>query len=335
MNAERLVSVVIPTIRRPLVVLRAIDSVLKQTYAHLEIIVVIDGPDKATRNVLSVITDPRLVVVELQQNVGAAEVRNVGVDRASGRWVAFLDDDDEWVPGKIAAQVKAALQMGGERILLASCYVDKRSSYERVMPYRQPKPGEPLSEYMFCRKGFLSRSGHLQTSTFFVSRLLAKEVRFRAEVRPQEDYDWLMRIVSELDRPFQLLDEPLSIYHNEQTVDREGAVGDFDVFWNYVHKNRALFTPKAFSFYLATWCAPEVKLAPKPRVRWAQVYGAMKTGDMTFRTLAFAVIYASFPVETRRRIRHLLSSLIPVSKQTQAEPSGPSLVANRQSEVTP
>jgi hypothetical protein len=144
-----------------------------------------------------------------------------------------------------------------------------------------------------------------------------------------------MRVVSKLDRPFQLLDEPLSIYHNEQTVGREGAVGDFDVFWGYAHQNRALFTPKAFSFYLATWCAPEVKLASQPIFRWRQVYSAMKTGDMTLRTLIFALVYAAFPVETRRRIRHLISSVLPGTQHTHKQASNSSsILPGRHSEVT-
>lgn len=311
MCTESLVSVVIPTIRRPVALLRAVRSVLSQTYGYFEIIVVIDGPDVATCDALSAVKDPRLHVIELPQNVGAAQVRNIGVSRAIGRWIAFLDDDDEWLPGKLEVQVETATQLGGERILLASRYVDKCAAFERIMPYRKPEPQEPLSEFMFCRKGLLSRSGHLQTSTYFVSRLLAQDVSFRAEVRPQEDFDWLLRLAAKLDRPFQLLTESLSIYHNEQTVNRESAGGDFNYFWNYAHQNRSLFTPKAFSFYLATWCAPWVKLSPNPIRLWSQVYRGMRMGNMTPRTLVFAIIYAAFSVETRRRARHVISSLFP------------------------
>jgi glycosyltransferase involved in cell wall biosynthesis len=290
---------------------------LKQTYENFEIIVVIDGPDDATSNALSAVRDARLHIAELPQNVGAAQVRNIGVSRAEGQWIAFLDDDDEWLPRKLEIQVKAATQLGGERILIASHYIDKCASFERVMPYRKPEPREPLSEFMFCRKGLFSHSGHLQTSNYFASSRLAREVPFRAEGR-QEDFDWLMRSVTKLDRPFQLLDESLSIYHNERAVDL-GAGGDFDYYWTYAHLNRALFTPKAFSFYLATWCAPWVRRSPHPIRLWSQLYRGMQTGDMTFRTLAFAIIYAAFPTETRRRVRHLLSFLLPSARKTEQQ----------------
>jgi glycosyltransferase involved in cell wall biosynthesis len=307
MSSVPRVSVIIPTLRRPTVVLRALGSVLAQTFADFEVIVVIDGPDDPTRESLATIYDPRVRVVPLQENVGIARVRNAGIAASSAPYIAFLDDDDEWLPNKLALQVAAAEALGGKRILLAASFFDRGADFERVLPLRPLLPGEALSEFMFCRKGLLSRAGHLQTSTYFVSRALAREVPFRPEVRPQEDFDWLLRCDALADRPFHLVLEPISIYHNEQTTGREGAAGDFDFFWNYVHDNRSLFTPAAFSFYLATWCAPLVKLAPRPWQRWRQVFAGMRTGRMTLRTVVFAIVYAIFPHETRRRLRHALS----------------------------
>jgi glycosyltransferase involved in cell wall biosynthesis len=320
MRADLLVSVVIPTFRRPDVIVRAVQSVLGQSHRDLEVIVVIDGPNEATRNILSAITDPRLRIIEEPQNVGVARARNIGVANARGRWIAFLDDDDEWLPGKLDAQVEAATRSGGERILMASHYLDKGSSFERVLPYRRLRPEEPLSEFLFCRKGIQSRSGNLQTSTYFVSRLLAQEVPFRPEIRPQEDFDWLLRSAAKADRPFQLLDQPLATYHNEESVGREGAVGDFDFFWSYAHQNRNLFTPRSFSFYLATFCAPWVSASPHPMERWRQVYRGMKSGKMTPRTLFFAAVYATLPMETRRKIRVSISSLISFRRPAAATP---------------
>jgi glycosyltransferase involved in cell wall biosynthesis len=314
MGVQTLVSVVVPTFRRPKGVLRAVESVLKQTYQNFEILVVVDGPQAATLAALAKVEDPRLHILELPENVGVAHSRNIGVSGAAGQWIAFLDDDDEWLPRKLEAQVELAIRTGGERILLSCYYFDRGASFERVMPLRKLKPNEPISEFIYCRKGFLSRSGMTQTSTYFVSRRLAHEVPFRA-IRPQEDLDWLMRAASKSDRSFQLVQEPLSIYHNEEKAGREGAVGAFDVFWKYAHENRELFTPKAFSFYLATWCAPHVKFSARPFQRWWQVFRGMSSGSMTLRTFAFAVFYALLPFETRRSIRLLISSLRPQQKE--------------------
>lgn len=99
MNEAALVSVVIPTRNRPHLLLdRALRSALTQTLSNIEVIVVVDGPDPATLQTLHGITDPRLRVVALPENLGGAEARNVGVRHARAEWVALPDDDDEWLP---------------------------------------------------------------------------------------------------------------------------------------------------------------------------------------------------------------------------------------------
>jgi len=91
-----LVSVVIPTYQRPELLLRAVRSALAQSIADLEIIVIIDGPDFATEEALSQIQDARLRVIPLPERVGGSETRNTGVRLSRGKWIALLDDDDEW-----------------------------------------------------------------------------------------------------------------------------------------------------------------------------------------------------------------------------------------------
>jgi len=92
------VSVVIPTRLRPALVPRAVRSALAQALTDIEVVVVIDGPDPDTREVLAAIADPRLRIVELERSGGAPAARNVGVDHARAAWTALLDDDDEWLP---------------------------------------------------------------------------------------------------------------------------------------------------------------------------------------------------------------------------------------------
>ncbi len=87
MDGCALVSVVIPTHRRPQWVVCAIESALGQSYAQLEVIVVIDGPDTETMPALQRFNDERLRVIELEVNIGGSEARNAGVRAARGEWV--------------------------------------------------------------------------------------------------------------------------------------------------------------------------------------------------------------------------------------------------------
>lgn len=107
-NDRPLVSVVIPTHDRPDLLERAIRSVLEQTYTELELIVVDDAsPEPVSLNEIvdrDAIADARCI--RLEDNRGGAGARNAGVAAASGEYVAFLDDDDEWLPEKVERQVE-------------------------------------------------------------------------------------------------------------------------------------------------------------------------------------------------------------------------------------
>jgi glycosyltransferase involved in cell wall biosynthesis len=101
-----MVSVIIPTHDRAPVITRAVDSVLAQDGAELEVIVVDDGSTDDTRQVLSTryAGDDRVVYV-FHEQTGVAGARNAGLARAQGELVAFLDSDDRWLPGKLALQL--------------------------------------------------------------------------------------------------------------------------------------------------------------------------------------------------------------------------------------
>ena len=125
-NGERpTVTVVLPTYNRPEYLGRAIRSVLAQTFRDFELIVVDDGSRTDTGAVLAAFDDPRIRFTRHARNRGNAAARNTGIGEARGRYLAFLDDDDEWDPEKLALQVPAlrdstadvALVYCGRRVL--------------------------------------------------------------------------------------------------------------------------------------------------------------------------------------------------------------------------
>lgn len=107
-----LVSVIIPTYKRSKFIKRAIDSVLAQTYDNIEIIVVDDNiPDSlekiATRNeIIKYNEEEKIKYIDLQNNSGGAIARNRGIELAKGKYLCFLDDDDEYLSNKISRQVE-------------------------------------------------------------------------------------------------------------------------------------------------------------------------------------------------------------------------------------
>jgi len=104
------ISVIIPTYNRDEFVTKAVDSVLSQSYTSYELIVVDDGSTDNTREVLKPYMD-RISYI-YQENAGVSAARNAGIMAASGRWIAFLDSDDTWMPDKLARQIQCLGNQG-------------------------------------------------------------------------------------------------------------------------------------------------------------------------------------------------------------------------------
>lgn len=100
-----IVSVIIPTFNRANLVGRAIRSVLNQTFQDFEIIVVDDGSKDNTEQVVKGFKDSRMVYVKHRQNRGVSVARNTGLKLATGKYMAFLDSDDEYVPEKLETNI--------------------------------------------------------------------------------------------------------------------------------------------------------------------------------------------------------------------------------------
>ncbi|MDQ0322171.1 glycosyltransferase involved in cell wall biosynthesis [Pararhizobium capsulatum DSM 1112] len=103
MNAE--VSVILPTYNRTRSLGAAVASVLSQSYTDFELIVVDDGSREDVEGLVTSIDDPRIRYVRRPKNGGAAAARNTGLAEAKGRFIAFQDSDDLWLPGKLKKQV--------------------------------------------------------------------------------------------------------------------------------------------------------------------------------------------------------------------------------------
>jgi glycosyltransferase involved in cell wall biosynthesis len=99
----------------------SIRSVLSQEYEHLELILVDDGSTDGSSLLARAFADTRITHVSLSHRTGVCNARNVGIDLATGRFLAFQDSDDVWQPEKLTLQLKAFEEVGSRPIGAVGC----------------------------------------------------------------------------------------------------------------------------------------------------------------------------------------------------------------------
>jgi glycosyltransferase involved in cell wall biosynthesis len=302
-----LVSTVIPTHNRPELVQRAIHSALRQTIADIEVIVVIDGPDETTRRTLSGIADPRVRVFALHEQVGGSEARNTGVRAARAPWVAFLDDDDEWFPHKLERQLDAAKTLESRYPVIYSRYIGRSQDGDTVMAARLPAKGEPISEYLFCRKGLRFGETGLGSSELLAPTSLMREVPFEVGLRKHQDWDWVLRAAQHPGVKLHVVPEMLAIYHMQDNVQRLSNNDEWRFSLEWAQERIDLITPKAYSFFLATECVTRAKkVRAGTRVYLLLSREFLFRGSPRFRSTLLFLGFALIPIKLRTYLRKLV-----------------------------
>ena len=143
MSGSPRVSVIITTYNRAALLPRAVNSVLTQTYRDLELIIVDDCSMDHTSEVVTRFKDPRISVLRHSENRGQGAAFNTGLLHANGEYIAFLDDDDEWMLTKLEKQV-ALMEAASDRVGLVYCWTDRLNDEtgEEVFSYRFQDTGD-------------------------------------------------------------------------------------------------------------------------------------------------------------------------------------------------
>jgi glycosyltransferase involved in cell wall biosynthesis len=240
-----LVSVVVPTLDRPKLLLRAIDSVLRQTYQEIELIVVVDRPDPDTISAVRSRDDPRLQLLVNPHPSTAAGARNAGADHATGEWVAFLDDDDEWLPNKLERQIAFA---SGRAPALVSCLnrvVTPTATY--VWPQVIYDNSGPIDEYLFNRRSPFRACSFIQTSSFLLPRRLFNKVRFNVE-SAHDDWEFVLRLSKQAGARIETVPEVLVVlYFEEERPTYTSRTSSWSRSLKWLNSMQPIITRRAYS----------------------------------------------------------------------------------------
>lgn len=275
-----LVSVVIPTYNRRDLVLQAIQSVTGQSYRPIEVIVVDDGSTDETVECLRTRDfSVDVEVLALPTNRGPSAARNAGLEIARGKYVAFLDSDDWWLPQKLERQVAELERRPNPGKALIYSQVHLVRPHETLLrPLRAKRDGEPLADYLFVN------GGHLNSSNIVLATELAREIAYREDMLVHEDWDFYLRL-EETSIDFVMIPEVLSASNDGDHAGRQAraAAPSLALAW------LAIWQPKiSRTAYLALRAKTAPYLRAKDRLRGLRFIGEAYLGRaIDFRYLVF------------------------------------------------
>ena len=216
MNASKgnpLVTAIVTTYNRPKMVRQAILSVVTQTYEPLEIIVVEDGSNGGVEAWLKKEGLKHVRYVRHEENKGLAAGRNTGLHHARGKYVAYLDDDDEWFPEKLCKQVELAEMLDSDYAIIY-CGLEVKNKSGRIVKQYMPRLKGPIRQEII-KKGLST----FPSSSLFRREILLEIGGFDTDLYTGIDHDIWMKM-AKYNYKTDYINEPLVIYtrHDRLTM---------------------------------------------------------------------------------------------------------------------
>lgn len=217
---EPLVSVIMPVYNRIGIVKHAIDSVLKQSYKNFELIIIDDGSNDGTVELIESISnkDNRIKLIKHEENKGVCKSRNDGLKIAKGEYIFYLDSDNTWKKEYLKTMVGAYLELPDAKALYSGQYIAKNyfSPIERV-------------RYGSFNKSLLYNRNYIDLNCFTHKKEVYNEIGgFRENLKRLNDYDYILKIV---DNDFKIYSIPviLSNYYLKNSHNRISDIVEYDL----------------------------------------------------------------------------------------------------------
>lgn len=199
------ISVIVPVFNGEKFISRCLDSILGQTYANLEIIVVDDGSTDNTKNIIN--ANYSKVRYYFQENKGPAAARNLGIRKSTGAYIAFIDVDDIWLPDKLSQQAAILLKEKEIALVHTNVQIMHRDGVIRNSCY----PTYNQNKRMF--EPLLLQTGSVVCSTVLLRKTCLENVGyFNEHLQTAEDVHLFLRLSYYY--KFYFIDKPLIIKHH-------------------------------------------------------------------------------------------------------------------------
>jgi len=252
-HVNPLVSIVVRTKDRPVLLRRALASLAAQSYRPIEAVVVNDGGrDPATGELQEALADVSLRLVSLPAPTGRAHAANVGIEASAGAYIGFLDDDDELLPRHVTTLVRAAT-LTGERVVYSDCEMVVRELGSDLEVVMERSEGRFFLTRDFSAEVLLFEN-YIPLMCLLVARdALAAAVPIDESLELFEDWDFLIRLAQH--NRFHRVPEVTARYVQWSTTEQiafSGAVDGRASYLQVLGKHFTRVTPETvLAFHLA------------------------------------------------------------------------------------
>lgn len=213
-------SVIIPLYNKAPYVRKTVESVLRQTFDDYELVIIDNGSNDGSSEIVASFTDPRIRIVRLEENVGVSNARNKGVSLSTAPYITFLDADDWWEPTFFEEMARLIERHPNAGIYGTSYWIVKNGR-KRLAPIGVDE-GFTEGEINYCRVYAKTLCMPLTSITVCIPRAVFDEMGgFKPHLKLGEDFDLWIRIA--LKRKVVFLNKPLSNYNQDVDVTYRGT----------------------------------------------------------------------------------------------------------------
>lgn len=237
------VSVVMPAFNAGGTVSKSIDSVLNQSFPELELLIVDDASTDNTYSVLEryCALDSRIRIFHNRENLGGAGSRNKAISHARGRFIAFLDSDDLWMPQKLACQIQFMEKLEAEFSFCAYHMINEEGRY-------LGKVSVPEKVNYF---DMLKNNSIGCLTAVYDTEKLGK--LYMPDIRKRQDYALWLKLLKLVDHAYGM-PEPLAYYTVRPHSLSSSKLDAIRYYWTVVHKLEGIGTVQSCWFFLNYFC---------------------------------------------------------------------------------
>jgi glycosyltransferase involved in cell wall biosynthesis len=228
------VTVIIPTFNRADIISRAINSVLKQSYKNWELIIIDDGSIDDTKEIVKPLLKDKRIKYFFQKHKGVCAARNLGIRKAKGNYIAFLDSDDEFWKEKIEIQLREIKKYRANMLLCNFFEYRENKKIRNRFKFNE--------SFLVKQKVVVSWRIPMSASLMFLTKKLVGQVLFDEKMPSSNDFDFILRALSTKTKiiflNYRLTNNYKSTKRNRISIDFESKIKGYQLILKKIESNK-------------------------------------------------------------------------------------------------